>query len=141
MRRPDVFLDTGVLLAAVLPDDPNHPDAVRILEASEGWRSAQTSDHVVAEGLNFIRQKVRRRKVSEDLIGLVFGQEEKPPLVDDVLRVHSGRSAAALDRYRREFDRGLSFTDWTSVVLMDEEGLDAIATFDRGFKGLVDVVE
>lgn len=141
MSRRDVLLDTGVLLAAVLPDDANHRDAVRILESSADWRSAQTSDHVVAEGLNFIRQKVRRRKVSEDFVGLVFGHDGKVPVVDDVLRVHSGRFAAALERYRAEFDRGLSFTDWTSVVLVEEEGIDAIATFDRGFKGLVDVVD
>lgn len=74
------------------------------------------------------------------MIGLVFGGDDGIPVVDDVLRVNAARFAAALDRHRAEFGRGLSFTDWTSVVLVEEERLGAIATFDRGFAGLVDVV-
>lgn len=139
-RRRDVFLDTGILLALVLPGDPDHAAALRLLESSENWRSLWTSDYVVAEGLDFLRQKVKRRKPAEDFIGLAFGAEGKAH-VDDVLRVHSGRFAAALERYRNEFDRGLSFTDWTSVILIEEKKLDAIATLDGGFRGLVDVVD
>jgi len=141
VRRIRLFVDTGVLLAAVLADDPGHAAARRILEDADRWRGFHTSDYVLAEGLNFIRQKVRRKDAADSFLALAFGTNEDPPIVDEVLRVHGGRFAAALQRYRDEFDRGLSFTDWTSVVLMEEERLGAIATFDRGFHGIVDVAE
>lgn len=140
MKRRGLFLDTGVLLASVLADDVNHERAVSMLEKAGAWRGVHTSDYVLAEGLNFIRQKVRRPNAAESFLALAFGSNDEPALVDSVLRVHGGRFAAALDRYRREFDRGLSFTDWTSVVLVEEENFGAIATFDKGFRGLVDVV-
>lgn len=141
MRKRGLFLDTSVLLASVLRDDPGHERAVGIFEDAARWRGLHTSDHVLAETLNFVRQKVRRREVAESVVALVFGSPGEPPLVDSVLRVHGARFAAALDRYRSEFDKGLSFTDWTSVVLVAEEALAGVATFDKGFRGLVDVVD
>ena len=57
-----------------------------------------------------------------------------------MLRGHAARFASALTRSRSGFSKGLSFTDWTTVVLMEEEGVHSLATFDKGFRGLVDVV-
>ena len=139
MRRRGLFLDTGVLLASVLEKDAHHAEATQIL-ADDRWGRFHTSDHVLAEALNYARRKVRRPEVAERIVALAFGDESAAPLIDVVHRVHSGRFAAALERYRSEFERGLSFTDWASVVLIEEEGLDAIATFDGGFRGLVEVV-
>lgn len=125
----------------MVKSDAGHEAASEILSRTDRWSAFHTSDHVIAESLNYVRRKVKRRDVAENVVALVFGDERGPPVIDSVLRVHGARFAAALERYRREFDRGLSFTDWTSIVLIEEEGLDAIATFDRGFKGLVEVVE
>lgn len=138
-----LFLDTGVILAAVLPRDPDHQAAVRIMRslADGEWTAAYTSDFVLAEAFNFLRMKVKRADTAEALRGLVFGIEGVPPPVRGVLRVHAARFAAALDHYRDDFGRGLSLTDWTSVVLARDEELDAIATFNAGFFGLVRVVD
>ncbi len=57
--------------------------------------------------------------------------------MDDVVRIHSARFVGALDLYRRHFDRGLSFTDCTTIAVMDELGMRDLATFDGGFEGLV----
>lgn len=72
---------------------------------------------------------------------LAFGSKDVPPLMRSVSRVHSARFAAAVERYRNEFDRGLSLTDWTSVVVAEDEGCDEIATFDAGFRSLLRVVD
>lgn len=136
-------MDTGPLLAAVLPRDPDHAAAVAILRrATEGaWASVHTSDFVLAEALNFVRMEVKRVETAEVLLTLAFGSSEVPPLMRSVARVHSARFAAALARYRKEFDRGLSLTDWTSVVIAEDEGFDEIATFDAGFRGVLRVVD
>jgi len=138
-----LFLDTGPLLAAVLPRDPDHSAARAILHraADREWTSVQTSDFVLAEAFNFIRVKVKRVETAESLAALVFGADKVPPLVRSVARVHAARFAAALDRYRKDFDRGLSLTDWSSVVIVEEEGIGEIATFDDGFRGLLRVVD
>lgn len=138
-----MFLDTGFLLATVLPGDRDHAAAVRLARAIRNGAhgSASTSDYVLAEGLNFIRRKVRRPEVAGDFLALAFGSRGMAPLVRPLLRVHGTRFAAALDRYQREFERGLSFTDWTSIVLMEEERIGTIATFDDGFRGLVKVAD
>lgn len=138
-----LFLDTGPLLAAVLPRDPDHKAAVEILHrAVDGaWTSVHTSDFVVAEALNFIRMKVKRVETAQAIVALTFGSPEAPPLVRAVSRVHATRFAAALDRYQRDFARGLSLTDWTSVVVAKDEDVEEIATFDQGFQGLLRVID
>lgn len=99
-----------------------------------------TSDYIVAETLNFVRARTVSPGPSEEVLELVFGSDRMPPIVTHVIRVHSGRFALALDRYRTHFDQGLSMTDWTNLVLMEELGIDQLATFDDGFRGLADAV-
>lgn len=137
-----VFLDAGVLVGMVTPWEKSHARAVGIFEriADRRLGAAYTSDCVLIEALNFLRRKVRRREPAEELKRLVFGSEETAPTIVEVHRVHATRFAKALEHYFREFDRGLSFTDWTIVVLMREKGIDTLATFDSGFDGLVNVV-
>ena len=93
-----------------------------------------TSDFVLAEALNFVARKIKRSDAAETILGLVFGTSEAPPVVTDVVRVHGGRLAAAIERFRTRFEAGLTLTDWSSVVLMDELGIRQIATFDSGLK-------
>lgn len=134
-----LFLDTGVFVALVHKGDKKHDAARQLLDQiAEGhFSGVYTSDYVLAEAWNFIRMKIRKREAAEAVSRLAFGASNAPPLVTDVLRVHGHRFAAALARYRTEFQRGLSFTDWTNVVLMDEEQIVTIGTFDAGFTGLV----
>lgn len=104
------------------------------------WTTVHTSDHVLAETLNYLRVKAPHPEHIASVLGLVFGTEDLSPVVTDVLRVHSGRFARALELFQDRFDQGLSFTDWTSVVCMEDEGIGEIATVDEGFEGLVDRV-
>lgn len=142
MSRRSVFLDTGVLLGFAWPRDAMHEAATRLMRrvADGEWRLVCTSDYVIAETLDFVRRKVRRLDVANRLLDVAFGGHEGEPLVDEVLRIYSGRFAAAMDLYRRDFRRGLSFTDWTTVVAMRQRALDDLATFDRDFRGLVRTV-
>jgi predicted nucleic acid-binding protein len=138
-----VFLDTGVLLGAVLPADPLHArsrEALRRVARGE-LGAAHTSDYVVAEGLNYLRARVRRREPEEALLALALGSEDGPPIVATLHRIHTMRFARATTLYRKHASRGLSFTDCTTLALASERGLDQIATFDRGFRGLVGVLD
>lgn len=122
----------------VVPSDPWHAPATRILkDILEGeYRQVSTTDYVLAEAFDFIQARRGRPSAAENLHRLAFGAEGQDAVVDVIHRIHGARFARALDRYRREFARGLSLTDWTSVVVMEEQGIGAIATFDKGFRGL-----
>lgn len=140
---PSLFLDTAVFIAAVSRRDPHHEAAKQLVhQLQEGaWSSAHTSDYVVAEALNYARSRLRRREAERAILRLVFGAHDFPPLTPEVFRVHGGRFAKALQLYERYFDRGLSFTDATSLVLVEERRLGFLATTDRGFAGLVPVLD
>lgn len=137
-----LFLDTGFFIAVVVPADPFHDRANAILRSIEDgrWASVHTSDFILAETLSFLRRKVRRREPERIVLALAFGKPGAPPIVTDVPRVGSGRFAETVERYERLFERGLSFTDCSTIVLMEELGVGHLATFDRGFDGLVEVV-
>lgn len=138
-----LFLDTGVLVALVNPRDAHHARAAAILDRIvEGeWKSVHTSDLVVVEAMNFIARKLRVPGPADAVTAYVFGADGAPPVVTDVARIHAARFATTATRFRKHFDSGLSFTDWSSLVLMEEERIPQIATFDGGFTGRVDVVD
>lgn len=137
-----VFLDTGLFAATIAPRDPNHDRAEALLRAvTDGaYGRAVTSDYIVDEALTWLRVRVRRRAAEQVLVRLVFGDEHHEPVVDHVLRVHGHVFNAALGLFGERFERGLSFTDCTTIVLMERHRIGHLATFDSGFPGLVSVV-
>jgi len=48
---------------------------------------------------------------------------------------------AALDTFRRYDDHDLSFTDAMIVAICDQRDIDAVASFDSDFDGLINRVE
>lgn len=138
-----LFLDTGIFVAAVSATDEHHAAARSVLRriSAREWESVYTSDFVVAEALNYVARKIRRREAADLVLALAFGADDAPAFVSSVVRIHGGRFAAAVELLRSKFARGLSLTDWTSVVAMEEMRIGHIATFDGGFKGLATVVD
>lgn len=140
--RPRLFLDTGVFIARINPRDPAHRAARRVFDrVGDGeWSWVTTSDYVVAEALNFLTRKLPRAEPRALLLRAVFGGDDAPPAVGDVLKVHSGVFAEALALHAKHLGRRLSFTDCTTLALMRQHRISDVATFDKGFAGLADVV-
>lgn len=137
----DLFLDTGVFIAAVSHRDPYREAARQLLHDIRGgtWSRAHTSDYVVAEALNYARARMQPG-ADRALLRLFFGAPDLPPVAPDILRVHSGRFARAIQVYQRYADHGLSLTDATNLVLVQERRIGFLATTDGGFAGLVPVM-
>jgi predicted nucleic acid-binding protein len=114
-----VLLDTGVLVAFVHADDPLHAKARRaIVAASDGkWGRPWTSDYILAEAFNLLRQRIRREEVADRLTALVFGRPGVPLLVasvlrvNGVLRVNAAAFASAHERYYRNWTAGRHHRD------------------------------
>lgn len=137
-----VFLDAGVLVAFANRDDRLHEEAATGLDrVRRGVHGAPyTSDYVLAESYNFVRQKVKAPGPADAIHALAFGGDGAAPLVAEVLRVHPALFDAAYRRYRSEWDAGLSLTDWTTVELMERDGIEHIATFDGPLEGFAEGV-
>ncbi len=97
------------------------------------------SDYVVDEVMAFLVARGASARNVRDAIAFVLGSEDEPSPFQ--LRfVSADAFAAAVVLLPRHRDRGLSFTDCTTLALMAATGVRKLATFDRGFDGLVDVV-
>ena len=137
-----VLVDTGLLVAAVNGDDRLHKEGRATLErlTRGAWGQPFTSDFIVAEAFNFLRQRTRQPEAARGLATVVFGGPSVRPLVRSIFRVHSTVLAPALQSYLGKWDARLSLTDWTSVELVQRHRVDAVATFDAGFRPWVTVV-
>jgi uncharacterized protein len=130
----NVFVDTGPWYASVVPGDPRHSEIM-------GWHKRHsvrliTTDYVVDETLTLLRSRgepARAIALGRQLLDL--GAATVHFLVEDDIR-----KAWAL--FRDNPDRGWSFTDCTSKIVIERLHIKKVLTFDRHFRefGALDLV-
>lgn len=136
-----VLLDTSALFAFLYDGDADHDAAVVFLKDVWGRKHGTpfVSTWIIDELLTLIRTRTKSKILERSAHELLLGPD--PALAGvKLVAVGPDRLAAiwiAFDRYR---DRGLSATDVSHLILMEEYGIDALATFEAGFQGLVHVV-
>ena len=135
-----ILLDTGVLVAAANPQDQNSSRAVEILEevASGVHGASFMTDYVVDEALTLSWVRTRRSNVVLHLADWLLAPEtsRRPGrllFVDETSFDHAAKL------HRRHHKR-LSFTDCTSLAIMEEESIARVASFEGGFDGLVEIL-
>lgn len=136
-----LFLDTNVLFAFLNVDDDHHEQAAGLMP--EIWKGTYgtpfVSTWVCDELLTLIRMRLRSHVVEMMANELLLGPE--PELFGlRILPVGPERLSRVWATFNRYRDRKLSATDASHLVLMEEHGIDALATFERGFDGIVSVV-
>ena len=133
-----LFLDTGILVAFENPRDPNHAAAVRILDAATRgvFGHVLTSDYVFDEAVTVTLARTRKASLALRIGSLILGTEPAGRVVD-LAYVSPRHFLRAWALFLRLAQRGLSFTDCTSIELVKSMRIDEIASFDRDFDGLV----
>jgi predicted nucleic acid-binding protein len=133
-----IFLDTGPVVAYRNERDADHQRADELLtEVMVGaYGRAFTSQFIFDEAvtLALVRTKNLGAAVAVGELLLPANPEER---FVTVLPVVEAVFDTAWKRFQNQGDRRLSFTDWTSAVLVEQHGIDAILSFDGGFDGLV----
>jgi predicted nucleic acid-binding protein len=135
-----ILLDTSFVVAAGYPDDRNSPRATELLReiVTGSFGAAFVTDYVVDEALTLVWARTRRSGLVRHMADFLLAPDpcDRPGRL-----VFVGEAAfhEAARQHRNRHDR-LSFTDCTSLAVMAEHGISAIATFDRGFEGLSEVV-
>jgi len=133
-----LFLDTGVIVAAANPRDANHRTAARLLRAAGTGRFGDvlTSDYVFDEAVTLALARTRRADLAIRVGEMILGTGT-PGRLMGMAFISPRALLRAWARFQRLASRGLSFTDCTSLEIIESMGIDEIASFDRDFEGLV----
>jgi predicted nucleic acid-binding protein len=129
-----IFVDTGAWFAAFVPNDADHAAADAWLETNN--EPLVTTDYVLDELLTLMKIRgefQRARRLGASLFAGEIAHIEWV-LPDDVRQ--------AWDLFRRYHDKGWSFTDCVSRVIMERLGIQVAFAFDDHFRqfGTVTVI-
>jgi len=132
-----VFVDTGVFVAFHNTKDVNHSRASELMRKIVTGRlgSAYTSDYVFDEAVTVALVRTRRPEIALTVGRMILGEFTNPFLV--VLRVNGEAFKEAWKLFSQYAEKGLSFTDCTSVVLMRMRDVESLVSFDTDFDGIV----
>lgn len=135
----ELMIDTGLLIAAVNPRDQERERASKILHRIlEGrWTRIHTTDHILVEAFNYVSQRLPSVTKARELSTLTWGNRRRSGIVERIHPISRTGLEEALRLYHERFDQGLSLTDWTTVVCMEDQGIEELASFDTGFDGVV----
>lgn len=130
-----IFIDTGIFVALRNAADKNHRRANELMKrAMQGeFGVTYTSDYVIDEAITTALARTKRLKLAIDIGEYILSS----PRIKK-LWVSEEVFDAAWERFKSLEERPMSFTDCTSLALMEKGGIRNIASFDSGFNGLVE---
>ncbi len=128
-----IFIDTGVFVALRNADDELHARSKELMRRalkSEFGRT-YTSDYVIDEAITTALVRTKRHSLAIDVGKYII---ESPRIIK--LQVDKDSFENAWKKFKTFMDKPLSFTDCTSLALMEKSRITQIASFDSGFDGL-----
>ena len=133
-----ILIDTGILGALVNTKDENHDRAVRILDSvmKKKYGTPILTDYILDEVVTLLYIRTKRPELSIEIgtkiIEEKFGKYFKIPkeVVEKTWLT-----------YQTLVFKGLSFTDCSLIEFGKHLSCDTIATFDGGFKGLMNIID
>lgn len=134
-----VLIDTGVFYAHHDEDAERHDDAVALFDDLLSGVHGQlyTTDYVLDETVTLTRARTDSFEAADTVARRILGEDEFPNVVR-VLNVGPDDVRDAVETFRTYRDHGISFTDAATVAVCESRGLDAVASFDDDFDGLVE---
>lgn len=133
-----VFVDTGVFYAHHDRDATRHDRATAafgsVLDGTFG--QLYTSDYVYDETVTLTRSRTGNFADARTAGDRILGRSGYPDAVE-LLYVSDDAFQDAAETFERYRDHSLSFTDATTVALVERRGLDYVLSFDDDFDGVV----
>ena len=129
-----VFVDTGIFVALRNADDDFHARSKELMKrALKGeFGRLYTSDYVVDEAITTALVRTKRHELAIDLGKYII----ESPRITKVWVGEDSFNESWL-KFGVLKDKPLSFTDCTSIALIEKSGMKQIMSFDCGFDGLV----
>ena len=88
------------------------------------------TDHIYDEALRLVTVRTGNKGLTEDISNLTRSPRIEMINIDGII------PKQARELFFRLFDKGISFTDATTMAVMQQENIRKIITFDSNFKGL-----
>jgi predicted nucleic acid-binding protein len=129
-----IFIDTGIFVALRNADDDHHARSKELMkQALKGeFGRIYTSDYVVDEAVTTALVRTRRSDLAVDLGKYILDSPR-------ITKMWVGEDCffKAWEKFRAFKDKPLSFTDCTSLALIEKGRIKQIMSFDCDFDGLV----
>lgn len=134
-----VFVDTGLFYALQNQRASRHAEARDALStAFDGvFGSVFTSDYVYDETITLVRARTGSFSEARTVGDRILGTGDFPDVIE-LLTVSEDIFHDAVETFERYRDHSLSFTDATTVALVERRGLDYVLSFDDDFDGVVE---
>ena len=127
-----VFVDTGAWFAYFLRRDPDHSAARQWMAGNEF--SLDTSDYVLDELFTLLKMR------ESHAIAVAAGKVLTGQKICRIVRITSDDFANAWQVFVQFRDKGWSFTDCTSKVVMERLHISTAFSFDEHFEQFRSVV-
>ena len=133
-----VFVDTGLFYALQNQRSSRHQESARALAAvfDGTFGHVFTSDYVYDETVTLVRARTGRFTEAWTVGCRMLGDDGFPSVVEMVY-VSETVFEHAIETFERYRDHSLSFTDATTIALVDHHDIDAVLSFDDDFDGIV----
>jgi len=133
-----VLVDTGVLYADHDTDAARHDAASDALETVYDGELGQpyVSDYIYDEAITLTLTRGTHTAATQ--LGERIRGGGSYPSAYELLRVSAAVFEDAVAVFERYDDQQLSFTDATTIALLNRRGLDGVVSFDDDFDGIVD---
>lgn len=92
------------------------------------------TDYIYDEALTLAMVRTGNKAVAEDISDVM-----RSPRIE-MINIDGTIMEQARELFFRLFDRGIGFTDATTMAVMQQENIGKIITFDLHFKGLFEVL-
>lgn len=128
MKAQSLFVDSFYWIALIDPNDPWR-DRVLTIQPTLGSRQLHTSEDCLGEVLTFFSAKGSyARAGAAQLVNAVRANKAM------IVHGRSGRDfSATITFYESRPDKGYSFVDCLSMILMRKHGIRSVLTGDRHF--------
>lgn len=124
-----VFLDTSFILALEDADDQKHETATRFwMGFKQKPGKIITTTYVFDETVTFLRRRITHDKAAH--VGKLLLSSPSVELIH-ISEVQFDKSWKLFLKYH---DKGFSFTDCVSFIVMEERGTKEAMTFDEHFR-------
>src|SRR4030067_1671646 len=129
-----VFVDTGIFVALRNADDEFHERSKELMKCAlkSEFGRIFTSDYIIDEAVTTALVRTRKHAFAVDLGNYIL---ESPRIIK--LRVDENSFKEAWEKFKLFKDKPLSFTNCTSLALVEKLGIKQLLSFDTGFDGLV----
>lgn len=137
-----LFIDTGVFYAQQDESAPRHETACEaIATVSAGsYGRLFTSEYVYDETVTLVRQRTGRFTDAKQAGDRICGVDPFPRAFD-LLFVTESEFSRTREIFETYDDHSLSFTDASTIALVERYDIDAVLSFDDDFDGIVDRIE